>query len=214
MPAAFLEQAEDSGLIQEIDMCVFASACAVIASWQQIHGLGNLRLSSNLSARSLADPRVKIRIKEILESTGINPASVYLEITETTLVDDIESTTATINALRDLGLRLAIDDFGTGYSSLLYLKRFPVGVLKIDRSFVSGLGKNPEDEVIATTILTLAKALELEVVAEGVESEAQMNRMRELGCAYGQGYWFGRPITIESTDVAFIEPLRLAPSTP
>lgn len=97
---------------------------------------------------------------------------------------------------------------------MLYLKRFPVGVLKIDRSFVSGLGKNPEDEVIATTILTLAKALELEVVAEGVEREAQMNRMRELGCDYGQGYWFGRPITIESTDVAFIEPLRLAPLTP
>ena len=214
MPAAFLEQAEDSGLIQEIDMCVFAIACAAIARWQQIHDLGNLRLSSNLSARSLADPRVKDRIKEILESTGINPVSVYLEITETTLVDDIESTTATINALRDLGLRLAIDDFGTGYSSLLYLKRFPVGVLKIDRSFVSGLGKNPEDEVIATTILTLAKALELEVVAEGVESEAQMNRMRELGCAYGQGYWFGRPITIKSTDVAFIEPLRQAPLIP
>jgi EAL domain-containing protein (putative c-di-GMP-specific phosphodiesterase class I) len=171
-------------------------------------------LSSNLSARSLADPRVKVRIKEILESTGINPVSVYLEITETTLVDDIESTTATINALRDLGLRLAIDDFGTGYSSLLYLKRFPVGVLKIDRSFVSGLGKNPEDEVIATTILSLAKALELEVVAEGVENEHQLDCMRELGCDYGQGYWFGRPISIESTDVAFIEPLRLAPLIP
>jgi diguanylate cyclase (GGDEF)-like protein len=213
-PSAFMEQAEDSGLIQEIDMCVFASACTAIVKWQQIPGLGNLRLSSNLSARSLADPRVKGRIKEILKSSGINPVSVYLEITETTLVDDIASTTATINALRDLGLRLAIDDFGTGYSSLLYLKRFPVGVLKIDRSFVSGLGKNPEDEVIATTILTLAKALELEVVAEGVENEAQMDRMRELGCDYGQGYWFGHPITIEATEVTVIEPLRKAPLTP
>ena len=213
-PSAFMEQAEDSGLIQEIDMCVFASACTAIVKWQQIPGLGKLRLSSNLSARSLADPRVKGRIKEILVSTGINPVSVYLEITETTLVDDIASTTATINALRDLGLRLAIDDFGTGYSSLLYLKRFPVGVLKIDRSFVSGLGKNPEDEVIASTILTLAKALELEVVAEGVENEAQMDRMRELGCDYGQGYWFGHPITIEATEVTVIEPLRKAPLTP
>jgi diguanylate cyclase (GGDEF)-like protein len=210
MPDAFLEQAEDSGLIQEIDMCVFASACTAIVKWQQIPGLSNLRLSSNLSSRSLADPLVKGRIKEILESSGINPINVYLEITETTLVDDIESTTATINALRDLGLRLAIDDFGTGYSSLLYLKRFPVGALKIDRSFVSGLGKNPEDEVIATTILTLAKALELEVVAEGVENEAQMDRMRELGCDYGQGYWFGHPITIEATEVTVIEPLRKA----
>ena len=211
MPDTFLEQAEDSGLIQEIDMCVFSSACAAIAEWQQIPGLSDLRLSSNLSARSLSDPRVKGRIKEILEATGINPTSVYLEITETTLVEDNESTVATINALRDLDLRLAIDDFGTGYSSLLYLKRFPVGVLKIDRSFVSGLGSNSEDEVIATTIISLAKALELEVVAEGVENKHQLDRMRELGCDYGQGYWFGRPITIEATDVAIIEPLRQSP---
>ena len=211
MPDTFLEQAEESGLIQEIDMCVFASACTAIARWQQIPGLSNLRLSSNLSARSLADSRVMGRIKAILESTGISPTNVYLEITETTLVEDIDSTVATINALRDLDLRLAIDDFGTGYSSLLYLKRFPVGVLKIDRSFVSGLGSNSEDEVIATTILSLAKALELEVVAEGVETEHQLSRMRELGCDYGQGYWFGRPITIEATDVALIEPLRQAP---
>jgi EAL domain-containing protein (putative c-di-GMP-specific phosphodiesterase class I) len=214
IPDAFIQQAEDSGLIQEIDMCVFASACAVIARWQQINGLSNLRLSSNLSARSFGDPRVKGRIKEILESTGIKPNSVYLEITETTLVEDNDSTVATINAIRDLDLRLAIDDFGTGYSSLLYLKRFPVGVLKIDRSFVSGLGSNSEDEVIATTILSLAKALELEVVAEGVENEHQLDRMRELGCDYGQGYWFGRPITIEATDFAIIEPLRQAPLTP
>ena len=120
---------------------------------------GNLRLSSNLSARSLAYPQVNVHIKEILESTGIKPSSVYLEINETTLVDDIESLVATISALRELDLRLAFDEFGTGYSSLLYTKRFPVGVFKIDRSFVSRLGKNPEDAVIATTILTLAKAL-------------------------------------------------------
>ena len=157
---------------------------------------------------------MNVHIKEILDSTGIKPSSVYLEINETTLVDDLQSIVATVNTLRELDLRLAVDEFGTGYSSLLYIKRFPVGVVKINRSFVSGLGKNPEDEVIATTILTLAKALELEVVAEGVEREAQMNRMRELGCDYGQGYWFGRPVTIESTDVAFIEPLRLAPLTP
>ena len=120
---------------------------------------GNLRLSSNLSARSLAYPQVNVHIKEILESTGIKPSSVYLEINETTLVDDIESLVATISALRELDLRLAFDEFGTGYSSLLYTKRFPGGVFKIDRSFVSRLGKNPEDAVIATTILTLAKAL-------------------------------------------------------
>ena len=157
---------------------------------------------------------MNVHIKEILDSTGIKPSSVYLEIKETTLVDDLQSIVATVNTLRELDLRLAVDEFGTGYSSLLYIKCFPVGVVKINRSFVSGLGKNPEDAVIATTILTLAKALELEVVAEGVENEAQMNRMRELGFDYGQGYWFGHPITIEATEVTVIEPLRKAPLIP
>lgn len=208
LPGAFLEQAEDSGLIQDIDMTVFEAACSAIAQWQHIAGLEHLRLSSNLSARSLADPRVKERIKVILETTGIQPSNVYLEITETTLVEDIDSTVSTINALRDLNVRLAIDDFGTGYSSLLYLKRFPVGVLKIDRSFVNGLGMNPEDEVIATTILSLARALELEVVAEGVENQMQLERIRELGSDYGQGYLFGEPISIGDTERSFIAPRR------
>jgi len=208
LPGAFLEQAEDSGLIQDIDMTVFEAACSAIAQWQQIAGLEHLRLSSNLSARSLADPRVKERIKVILETTGIQPTNVYLEITETTLVEDIESTVSTINALRALNVRLAIDDFGTGYSSLLYLKRFPVGVLKIDRSFVNGLGMNPEDEVIATTIVSLARALELEVVAEGVENQMQLERIRELGGDYGQGYLFGRPLSIGDTERSFIAPRR------
>ena len=207
-PASFLEQAEDSGLIQDIDMTVFEEACSAIAGWQRISGLEHLRLSSNLSARSLADPRVKERIKTILETTGINPTNVYLEITETTLVEDIESTLTTINALRDLNLRLAIDDFGTGYSSLLYLKRFPVGVLKIDRSFVNGLGVSSEDEVIATTIISLARALELEVVAEGVENEIQLERIHQLGSDYGQGYLFGKPISIGDTERDFITPRR------
>jgi diguanylate cyclase (GGDEF)-like protein len=209
-PGAFMQQAEDSGLIQDMDMTVFEAACSAIAQWQRIEGLEHLRLSSNLSARSLADPRVKERIKVILENTGIKPNNVYMEITETTLVEDIESTVSTINALRNLNLRLAIDDFGTGYSSLLYLKRFPVGVLKIDRSFVNGLGMNPEDEVIATTILSLARALELEVVAEGVENELQLERIRELGSDYGQGYLFGRPISIDDTERTFIAPRRPA----
>ena len=208
LPGAFLAQAEDSGLIQDIDMTVFEAACSAIAQWQQIAGLEHLRLSSNLSARSLADPRVKERIKVILETTGIQPTNVYLEITETTLVEDIESTVSTINALRALNVRLAIDDFGTGYSSLLYLKRFPVGVLKIDRSFVNGLGMNPEDEVIATTIVSLARALELEVVAEGVENQMQLERIRELGGDYGQGYLFGRPLSIGDTERSFIAPRR------
>ncbi len=212
LPGSFLNQAEDSGLIQEMDMIVFETGCSAIAKWQQIPGLEHLRLSSNLSAHSLADPRTKDRIKAILETTGINSSNVYLEITETALVEDIKSTASNIIALRNLNLRLAIDDFGTGYSSLLYLKRFPVAVLKIDRSFVDGLGLNPEDDVIATSIISLARALELEVVAEGVENENQLDLIRELGSDYGQGYLFGQPMSIGDTERCFISPRRPHPA--
>ena len=212
LPDSFLNQAEDSGLIQEMDMIVFEAGCSAVAKWQQIPGLEHLRLSSNLSARSLADPVTKKRIKAVLEITGIKPSNVYLEITETTLVEDIKSTASNIVALQNLNIHLAIDDFGTGYSSLLYLKRFPVGVLKIDRSFVDGLGLNPEDEVIANTIISLARALELEVVAEGVETQIQLDLIRELGSDYGQGNLLGQPMTIGDTERSFISPRR--PHTP
>ena len=212
LPDSFLNQAEDSGLIQEMDMIVFEAGCSAVAKWQQIPGLEHLRLSSNLSARSLADPVTKKRIKAVLEITGIKPSNVYLEITETTLVEDIKSTASNIVALQNLNIHLAIDDFGTGYSSLLYLKRFLVGVLKIDRSFVDGLGLNPEDEVIANTIISLARALELEVVAEGVETQIQLDLIRKLGSDYGQGNLLGQPMTIGETERSFISPRR--PHTP
>ena len=212
LPDSFLNHAEDSGLIQEMDMIVFEAGCSAVAKWQQIPGLEHLRLSSNLSARSLADPVTKKRIKAVLEITGIKTSNVYLEITETTLVEDIKSTASNIVALQNLNIHLAIDDFGTGYSSLLYLKRFPVGVLKIDRSFVDGLGLNPEDEVIANTIISLARALELEVVAEGVETQIQLDLIRKLGSDYGQGNLLGQPMTIGETERSFIYPRR--PHTP
>ena len=212
LPDSFLNQAEDSGLIQEMDMIVFEAGCSAVAKWQQIPGLEHLRLSSNLSARSLADPVTKKRIKAVLEITGIKPSNVYLEITETTLVEDIKSTASNIVALQNLNIHLAIDDFGTGYSSLLYLKRFPVGVLKIDRSLVDGLGLNPEDEVIANTIISLARALELEVVAEVVETQIQLDLIRKLGSDYGQGNLLGQPMTIGETERSFISPRR--PHTP
>ena len=192
-PSAFIPQAESSEVIVHIDLEVLNQAAGALARWQRIDGLADLRLSSNLSARTLNEARLQQRIAGILNSSGLDPGSLYLEITETMLVDDIQSTTATINGLRDLGVRLAIDDFGTGYSSLLYLKRFPVGVLKIDRSFVDGLVTNPEDEMIAGAIISLAKALGLEVVAEGVETEDQRRIVARLGSDFGQGYLFGRP---------------------
>lgn len=196
-PAAFINAAEDSGLIQEIDLQVMEQACAALGRWQQQPGRAGLRLSVNVSARTLGASDLVERIEPILSRSGIDPAQLYLEITETSLVEDIQSTASTIEGLQRLNLRLAIDDFGTGYSSLLYLKRFPVGLLKIDRSFVADLGPSPldgEDEAIARAIISLAAGLGVKVVAEGVETAEQEARLLEFGCDFGQGYLYGRPL--------------------
>jgi diguanylate cyclase (GGDEF)-like protein len=199
-PAAFITAAEDCGLIEEIDLRVMAMACEAIGSWQQRPSWSELRLSVNVSARTLGAADLVKRIAPILSSTGINPASLYLEITETSLVEDIQSTAETIEGLQRLKLQLAIDDFGTGYSSLLYLKRFPVGLLKIDRSFVADLGfqaRDGEDAAIARAIISLASGLGVKVVAEGVETADQEAMLQEIGCNFGQGYLYGRPLPVE-----------------
>jgi predicted signal transduction protein with EAL and GGDEF domain len=199
-PASFIDAAEDCGLIQEIDLQVMGMACAALGRWQRQPGWGGLRLSVNVSARTLGASDLVERIEPILGRSGIDPAQLYLEITETSLVEDIQSTAITIAGLQRLNLQLAIDDFGTGYSSLLYLKRFPVGLLKIDRSFVADLGPSPrdgEDEAIARAIISLAAGLGVKVVAEGVETPEQEARLLEFGCDFGQGYLYGRPLPIQ-----------------
>jgi diguanylate cyclase (GGDEF)-like protein len=199
-PAAFISAAEDCGLIQEVDLQVMAMACSALGRWQQQPGWDGLRLSVNVSARTLGASDLVERIEPILSQSGINPAQLYLEITETSLVDDIQSTASTIERLQRLNLQLAIDDFGTGYSSLLYLKRFPVGLLKIDRSFVADLGPSPkdgEDEAIARAIISLAAGLGVKVVAEGVEVPQQEASLLEFGCDFGQGYLYGRPLPVQ-----------------
>ncbi|MFM7314467.1 MAG: putative bifunctional diguanylate cyclase/phosphodiesterase, partial [Cyanobium sp.] len=155
-PGSFIAAAEESGLIEEIDLQVMATACDAVGAWQQREDLAELSLSVNVSARTLGAADLMDRIQPILERSGMAPSQLYLEITETSLVEDIQSTASTIEGLRQLGLKLAIDDFGTGYSSLLYLKRFPVGLLKIDQSFVADLGRDPEDDAIAQAIISLA----------------------------------------------------------
>jgi Amt family ammonium transporter len=205
-PSAFIAAAEDSGLIEGIDLWMMEAACRALGRWQQLPGLEHLRLSVNVSARTLSAADLVQRIEPILATSGIAPARLFLEITETSLVEDIQSTTSTIQGLRHLGLKLAIDDFGTGYSSLLYLKRFPVGLLKIDQSFVADLGSDPEDEAIAQAIVSLAGALGVSVVAEGVETETQEARLLELGSDYAQGYLYGPGLDIEATEGLLIEP--------
>ncbi len=205
-PTAFIAAAEDSGLIEGIDLWMMEAACRALGRWQQLPGLEHLRLSVNLSARTLSAADLVQRIEPILAASGIAPSQLFLEITETSLVEDIQSTTSTIQGLRHLGLKLAIDDFGTGYSSLLYLKRFPVGLLKIDQSFVADLGSDPEDEAIAQAIVSLAGALGVSVVAEGVETETQEARLLELGSDYAQGHLYGPGLEIEATERLLIEP--------
>jgi diguanylate cyclase (GGDEF)-like protein len=196
-PASFIHEAEDTGLIQEIDLEVLRQASTAISRWQEQFQLPVLKLSCNVSARTLVRSGITARVGPILAASGLAAEQVWLEITETSLMEDIQATVSTIDELRQLGLQLAIDDFGTGYSSLVYLKRFPVAVLKIDRSFVSGLGSgNPgrsEDEAIARAIISLARALGLAVVAEGVETVGQQRCLQALGCDYLQGYLYAKP---------------------
>jgi EAL domain-containing protein (putative c-di-GMP-specific phosphodiesterase class I) len=138
-------------------------------------------------------------VRRAMAETGIDPATLCLEITESAVMESGSATTAQLRALKSLGIRLAIDDFGTGFSSLAHLRRFPVDVLKIDGTFVAGLGHEPQDASIAAAVISLAHALGLDTVAEGIETEEQLTILRSLGCDLGQGYLFGRPAPIEET---------------
>jgi diguanylate cyclase (GGDEF)-like protein len=192
-PDRFLGVAEESGLLREIDGAMLRDACRQICRWPSSQEGILPRLSVNISAGSLAHPGLADAVRDVLQDCDFPAQKLFLEITETTLVEDVASAYANIRDMARMGIRLAIDDFGTGYSSLKYLKRFPVGILKIDRSFVNGLGDSPEDDVIVETVISMARSLGLEVVAEGVETEAQASWLRFGGCHYLQGYLFGAP---------------------
>ena len=190
---AFIELAEESGLILDLGAWVLAEACRQTGVWHRARPDFRLTIRVNLSARQIAQPDLVAMVVRALDGGGIEPSSLCLEITETALMADPAAGLKVLQDLRSLGVRLAIDDFGTGYSSLSYLKRFPVDVLKIDRSFVDGLGDDPEDTAIVTAIISLARALGLRVVAEGVETKRQLAELRRLGCDRAQGFMFARP---------------------
>jgi EAL domain-containing protein (putative c-di-GMP-specific phosphodiesterase class I) len=165
----------------------------------------------NLSARQAESSDLVERVVAALDTAGLPADALHLEITESVLMDKIERSLETMTALRDLGIQLSIDDFGTGYSSLSYLKRLPVATLKIDRSFVDGLGKDPDDTAIVTAIVSLARSLGLRVVAEGVETECQLAELRRLGCDHAQGFLFARPGVPEAL-WAMPDPYPVAPA--
>jgi diguanylate cyclase (GGDEF)-like protein len=208
-PARFVPLAEASGLIVEVGRWVLDEACRAAAGWPLGAGGAPLQVAVNVSGRQLLHPALPAHVAGALAASGLAPGRLTLEITESVLMHDTAATLAVLHALKALGVRLAVDDFGTGYSSLRYLQQFPVDVLKIDKSFVDGVATAPHDAALARTIVTLGELLELRTVAEGVETAAQAERLRAMGCAYGQGYLFARPL-----DGAALEALLRAAAEP
>jgi diguanylate cyclase (GGDEF)-like protein/PAS domain S-box-containing protein len=190
-PAEFVSIAEDSGLIEPIGRWVQERACRQAIEWHQLRPDSRpFDVAVNLSARQVAHRDLPATVEEIIARTGLDPVHLRLEITESVLVEESATAISSLHALNELGVRLVLDDFGTGYSSLAYLNRFPFHALKIDRSFVDALGIEQEPTAIVEAIIGMARALSLEVIAEGVESEVQLSELRRLGCDYAQGHLF------------------------
>jgi diguanylate cyclase (GGDEF)-like protein/PAS domain S-box-containing protein len=200
LPAEFVTIAEETGLIVPIGRFVLEAACEALAAWRVDNPESpDVHVSVNLSGRQLAHPGLVDDLKAIIATTGVPGEAIVLEMTESLLMEDVEFSHQTLDRLKSLDVQLAVDDFGTGYSSLSYLRSFPVDVLKVDRSFVSGLGTAAGDEAIVTAIVRLAHSLGLEAVAEGVETAAQLARLRALGCNMAQGFYLARPAPAEES---------------
>ena len=193
-------------------------ACRQAAAWQRAHPHRDkpLSLNINLSGRQLQHAEVVDDVAHALRESGLPPEALVLEMTESILMDDSENVLAILQQLKQLGARLAIDDFGTGYSSLSYLHRFPVDMLKIDRSFVERLSHTSDNAELARTVVRLGQSMQLVVVAEGVEDHAQFLALRRMGCDIGQGYYFGRPMEPEGIERLLsdeLTPARTSPTT-
>jgi len=195
-PAEFIPVAEDTGLIIPIGSWVLEQACRQAAEWRRTIAPG-LNIAVNLSARQFQDERLVSRIIDVLQCTGLVPEALDLEITESLLMGDTERLEPVFSALTGMGIRFSIDDFGTGYSSLSYLQRFPIDNLKVDRSFIMGLPDNRDAVALAQAIIAMARALDMRVVAEGVETREQMNFLMGAGCNEMQGYYFSAPLGAE-----------------
>lgn len=196
-PASFIPLTEDTGLINPIGRWIILQAMQDTCRLNEQTGM-NLQVAINLSVRQFLNPGVVGVVKDALEVTGIDPALVEFEITESMLIDKVEDARQSMDNLRELGVQLAIDDFGTGYSSMSYLKEFPVNTMKIDRSFIASLDQGDEGLAIVTALVALGKAMGLGVVAEGIENAEQLALLEKSGCDFGQGFYIDRPMSLES----------------
>jgi diguanylate cyclase (GGDEF)-like protein len=192
-PGEFIHVAEATGVIVELGAWVLRAAARQLARWQA-DGAIDFYVAVNVSGRQIKRAALLPQVEEALQASGADPRGLEIEITEHTLVEDVEANVRTLTALRRRGLRISVDDFGTGLSSLAYLKRLPIDKFKVDRSFVRELPDAAGDVAIVTAVISMARALGLQVVAEGVENESQRELLARLGCDYGQGYWFGKPL--------------------
>jgi diguanylate cyclase (GGDEF)-like protein/PAS domain S-box-containing protein len=203
---AFIEVAEETGLVVEMGERVLVAACAEAATWSGGDDAPMIRV--NLAAAQLQREETVSLVHRVLDETGLAPSRLCLEITESAVMNDVHRTEEILRRLKELGVHLAVDDFGTGFSSLAYLKRFPVDALKIDRAFVRDLGDDEADVAFVRSIVSLADALGLDVVAEGVETAAQAEILVELGCHRAQGFYFGRPAPAEEFRARLVEPVN------
>jgi EAL domain-containing protein (putative c-di-GMP-specific phosphodiesterase class I) len=205
-PLEFISVAEETGAIVPLGAWVLGEACRQTAAWRAQHAAAaNLWVSVNLSTRQLLEADLVTQVRDVLAASGLAPSALTLELTEGSLMQDVEETVRKLRALKDLGVRLAIDDFGTGSSSLGYLQRFPIDTLKIDKSFVDGIAANDsEDPALVRAIVQMAATLNLDTIAEGIEGSEQLNELLSAGCRSGQGYLFARPLQADALE-AFLD---------
>ncbi|MEP6619669.1 MAG: EAL domain-containing protein [bacterium] len=213
VPAGFLPLAEESGLIAPLGRWILRDACRQASRWNNCRS-ATLGVTINISARQLRDVTLPREVDEALRDFGVDPACITLDITESVIMSDTDSTLGTLFALKELGVRLAIDDFGTGYSSLSHLRQFPVDVLKIDKTFVDGVTKGGQHSALARTVIALADTLGLQTIAEGVEHAGQHEVLTTLGCHLGQGFLFAKPVRAEQIkDVVDNGSATISPAT-
>jgi diguanylate cyclase (GGDEF)-like protein len=209
-PATFIPVAEETGLIVPIGRWVLREACRQAVAWESLGPHAQVVVNVNVSGRQLHEPCFVTDVRDALSASGLAPARLVLEVTESVMMRDRDVVLGRLRALKALGVRLALDDFGTGYSSLSVLREYPLDILKIDKSFVDGVGHGGDETLIAHAIVTLGTALSLTTVAEGIEDAAQLARLRTLGCRRGQGYLFDRPLSPEQVTARLVSADRSA----